>query len=308
MTEAASCRGLLAGFGQRPVSAATLRFSGVGDLDVYNPTAPFRLAGETYLAARVEHRCSELSQVRFFTSDGQDRWSVVPGAPALPLQDPFTVTIGDQRVIGGVMVRTEHPGHGRITGYETRFYRCSSLDRIEPFARGPAGMKDIRLVELAGGGIGVFTRPQGDPGGRGTIGFCRIGSLDDLAPDVIQRAHLLHGQFRPEEWGGVNAPHLLGNGTIGVLGHIACYDREHRKHYYPISFCFDPESLSAGPPRILATRDLLPPGPAKAGDLADVLFSGGLIRHAGGTASLYVGISDAGAGRLTIPDPFLDYE
>ena len=73
-------------------------------------------------------------------------------------------------------------------------------------------MKDLRLAELNDGSIGVLTRPQGEKGGRGKIGFARISSLEELTLDVVEEAPLLEGQFVDEEWGGANEPHILANG------------------------------------------------------------------------------------------------
>jgi len=55
---------------------------------------------------------------------------------------------------------------------------------------------------------------------------------------------------------------------------------------------------------IIATRNEFPPTEAKRPDLQDVVFSGGLVRHGDGTATLYAGLSDARAGCITLPDPF----
>jgi len=153
----------------------------------------------------------------------------------------------------------------------------------------------------------VFSRPQGELGGRGTIGFTAVDSLDRPEARGIEQAPLLRGQFRAEEWGGANEAHLLRNGRIGVLGHIACMD-EAGKHYYPMVFSVDPETGEHTPPRIIAARKYFPEGVPKRPDLVDVIFSGGLRRHADGTATLYAGISDAEAARIDMPDPFLEYE
>lgn len=56
------------------------------------------------------------------------------------------------------------------------------------------------------------------------------------------------------------------------------------------------------------TRALFPAGEPKRPYLADVLFSGGIIRLADGQADLYTGVSDCEAHQITIPDPFLEYE
>jgi len=132
---------------------------------------------------------------------------------------------------------------------------------------------------------------------------------DVLIPDAViaEMAELgVFGLTAPEEWGGANEAHVLSDGTIGVLGHIARMDAE-GKHYYPMVFCLDPESGQAGPLKMVATRRCFPPGPAKRPDLEDVIFSGGLRRGDDGSAVLYAGICDAWAAQITIPDPFLEY-
>jgi len=47
---------------------------------------------------------------------------------------------------------------------------------------------------------------------------------------------------------------------------------------------------------------------AERPDLVDVIFSGGLLRHWDGTATLFAGISDAEAAFLHMPDPMLELE
>jgi hypothetical protein len=188
-------------------------------------------------------------------------------------------------------------------GWRTKFYRGKDLKNLEHFATGPDGMKDIRLAELPSGSIAVFTRPQGNPGGRGTIGYLEINSLEELSPATINKATLLQ-QFIPEEWGGANEVHVLADGSLGVLGHIACFDQEGARHYYAMAFTFDPLTKKAGPMGIIASRSDFPSGESKRPDLQDVIFSGGLLRLEDGTAWLYAGLSDAEAGRVLIADPF----
>ncbi len=169
-------------------------------------------------------------------------------------------------------------------------------------------MKDLRLVELPCGGIGVFTRPQGDKGGRGKIGYTRAAALADLTVDLIEEAPLLEDQFIEEDWGGANELHRLANGWIGVLGHVACFDELRDRHYYPMVFALNPETGQYTDMELIAERSEFLPGEAKRPDLVDVVFSGGLVRNKDGTADLYAGISDAEAQRLTIRDPFLKFE
>jgi len=93
-------------------------------------------------------------------------------------------------------------------------------------------MKDIRLVELKNGKIGVFTRPQGRRGRRGKIGFTTISSLENLTPRTLTKAQIIKGQFAKGEWGGVNQALILKNGKIGALGHIARYSKDKQNRFY----------------------------------------------------------------------------
>jgi hypothetical protein len=101
---------------------------------------------------------------------------------------------------------------------------------------------------------------------------------------------------------------VLSNGKLGVLGHIARFDERERRHYYGMVFSVDPRTGDASPLRVIAQRSMFPPGLAKRDDLVDVIFSGGLLRHGDGTATLFAGISDIEAACLRIPDPFADDE
>jgi hypothetical protein len=303
-----TCRALLEElrYAAQPFKVEKLVFTGVGERDVYNISAPFEDEGELVIAGRVESRGSEHSEVYFFVQrDG--KWTPREGAPVFALQDPFVSKIHGHLVFGGVQI-FPHPTIEGTLGWRTVFYRGKNVASLKEFAKGPDGMKDIRLVELKDGSIGVFTRPQGEKGGRGKIGFTRIASLDDLTAEVIKSAPLLNNQFINEEWGGVNELHLLANGLVGVLGHIAYLDKEGNRHYYPMVFVLNPDTMETSNIELIATRSHFLEGPAKRPDLVDVVFSGGLIRKKDGTADLYAGISDAEAQKITIVDPFIKYE
>lgn len=287
--------------GRQVYRAEKLKFAGVTGRDVYNIAAPIFDQGEWFIPARVEPRDTEYSQVMFFRQQG-DEWVLAEDMPVLGLQDPFWARIGGEIVLGGVEV-FPHPVQPGALGWRTRFLRGKTLKELEHFAAGPDGMKDIRLAGLADGAIAVFTRPQGEVGGRGTIGYVQIGSLEELTIANIERAVLLQ-QFIPEEWGGANEIHVLDDGRLGVLGHIACFDDAGNRHYYAMAFIFDPAAQKPGPMRIVAAREDFPPGESKRPDLQDVVFTGGLARQPNGTAWLYAGLSDAEAGRILIPDPF----
>jgi hypothetical protein len=291
---------------QPAIDPVKILFSGVGEKDVYNITAPFEDEGELVIAGRVESRDSEHSEVYFFVEEDGD-WIPRKNAPVFTLQDPFFTRIAGELILGGVQI-FPHPTLEGQLGWRTVFYRGSSISGLREFAKGPDGMKDLRLVELKDGRIGVLTRPQGEKGGRGKIGWTVISSLDELAPDVVEEAPLFGGQFIDEEWGGANEPHLLDNGLVGVLGHIASFDQAGDRHYYPMVFALDAEAGTVSDIELIATRSDFLPGASKRPDLTDVVFSGGLVRKQDGTAVLYAGISDAEAQKITIPDPFLPYE
>ncbi|RXZ81769.1 DUF1861 family protein [Paenibacillaceae bacterium] len=307
--EVITCVRLLAEYMEKrdsAVSPAKLKFAGVGERDVYNITAPIEDEGELVIAGRVEARDSEHSDIMFFTEQN-GTWVPKEGMPQFTLQDPFYTRIGGEIVLGGVEVYP-HPVHEGALAWRTVMYKGENLRSLSLFFKGPNGMKDLRIAGLQDGSIAVFTRPQGEKGGRGKIGFTRLASLADLTIEQVDQAPLFQGQFIDTEWGGANEPHLLSNGLIGVLGHIACFDESDNRHYYPMVFAVNPYTGEHSDIRLIAVRDKFLPGEAKRSDLVDVVFSGGLVRNSDGTADLYAGISDAEAHKITIEDPFLSYE
>lgn len=306
----ASCSELLCRFvnsGIQPLASGKIRFGGTGGDDVYNITAPFRFDGQMLIAGRVESRATEFSVLTLFRREADGVWYPCPGAPAFEgLQDPCVTFIGGELVLGGV--RFPVPlADGRII-WRMEFFRGRRLDDLQRFLIGPDAMKDIRLGGLPDGRVAVFSRPQGEKGGRGKIGLAVVDSLDQLTSRVIEEAPLLAQQFLESEWGGANEAHLLRSGRLGVLGHIARFDDQENRHYYPMVFSVDPDTAEATPVRIFARRASFPDGPAKRPDLADVVFSGGLIRHWDGTATLFTGVSDAEAAWVRVPDPMLSLE
>lgn len=302
-----SCRELLTKYEAKKsnVKAEKINFIGVEDYDVYNITAPFKNQGEKIIAGRVEKRDSEDSRVLFFKKE-YDKWVQTDELKEFHLQDPFLTRINSELVFGGVEIIKNK--NNKIISWKTNFYRGNSINELEFFAEGPEGMKDIRLVELPNDKVGVFTRPQGEIGGRGTIGFCIINSLEELNAKKINSAYLLNNQFLDEEWGGVNEVHHLKNNLLGILAHIAAFDQDGNRHYYPMSFAFNYSTEKASDIKIIAQRSDLPEGPAKRKELEDVLFSGGLVRKDSGLAELYLGVSDVEAYKLEIEDPFIEYE
>ncbi|MGN0314825.1 MAG: DUF1861 family protein [Fusicatenibacter sp.] len=274
--------------------------------DVYNITAPFVLQGERFLAGRVEARDSENSEV-FFFRETKEGWKKEEQYLPLHLQDPFFTMVGKEIVLGGVEVfpDPEHPGW---LAWRTVFYRGASLDSLKMFAKGPDRMKDIRIKELPDGRILLFTRPQGGENGPGRIGVGILDCLEELDEEHINQAVILEHLFLPSEWGGVNEAHILKDGNIGILGHIACFDDNRDRHYYSAAFIYSPKTGDYTPMKLIAERADFAPGETKRPDLVDVIFSGGLVRRGDGYAELYCGASDAEAHMAVIPDPFVVWE
>lgn len=283
-------------------STKKLVFHGVDGYDVYNITAPFVNAGKTYIAGRVEKRDSELSEVVFFEEQDEATYVADESIPRLKLQDPYITIIAGEIVIGGTEV-FNHPEKVGELWYNAVKYRGSDLNNLTRFFEGPYGMKDIRIVELSNGKILVFTRPQGETGGRGQIGTIIIDDLEHICDVDLVNAPLLK-IFISEEWGGVNEAHILESGKVGVLSHIASFDENGDRHYYASAFIYDIVTKEVDDFKIITTRQDLEPGESKRPDLQDVVFSGG-IRIDGEMARLYIGAGDCEAHYVEIENPFL---
>jgi hypothetical protein len=298
------CEDLLQSF-EPSCDGKILEFSGVGNNDVYNISSPFEIGGKTVIAGRVEQRNDYANSVMVFFEESDNSWHPVLEAPVLKLEDPFTTKIGDETILGGVEVYTEGNSFGDPEiFYKTVFYRGKDFRSLEKFAEGPEKMKDIRLVQHTNGKICVFTRPQGGDYGKGMMGFTQINNLEELNCRNLLNAEILEGFFHPDEWGGANELHLLPDGRLGVLGHIAYEDAYEGKHYYSIAFEYDLDTHKASGMKIVVTRDCFTPGEVKNRKYADIVFSGGLIRHNNGYATWFGGLSDAQAGRKLVVDPF----
>ena len=290
-----------------PIKARILHFDGVSGRDVYNITAPFSFNGTELLIGRVERRDTELSEIVVFKKAAQDWWTPTFTHPDFDgLQDPCVTWAGNDLVVGGVRYPVDI-GQGRM-GCRMDFYRGSSLESLRFSFSGPLAMKDIRFKQLPDGRVAIFSRPQGAVGGLGQIGFIVAPSWNEVTSDLIASAPLFDDQIPKEEWGGVNEVHLLANGCLGVLGHIACFDAERNRHYYPMAFVVDPWSGGRTPIRIIAQRSFFPATESKRPDLADVVFSGGIDRNFNGVIHLYAGVSDAAAAVVELPNPFAEFE
>lgn len=287
-----------------------LKFYGVDGWDVYNCSIPFRFEGKRYLFGRVERRQEWMrSVVRLFEECGKDAWKVVPDSMIYQLEDPYVSKIGQEIVMGGTHVRMTG---GELDTYYGYFYRGKDIGNLRYFTTGPDYMKDIRLVELKDGRIGVFSRPrneriQKEYGSESMLGFAVIDSLDALNADVIENAPYIMGLFGKGEWGGCNQAYLLESGKVGVIGHGSYMSEKDGTAvcvYMNLAFVMDPETRAVQDLKVIGTKDCYPETPAKLPKLVDCAFTSGIVMRRDGTADLYSGVGDCAEGRMVIPYPF----
>lgn len=295
----------------RVYESALLTFKGVDGFDVYNCSIPFTWNGRSYIYGRVEKRDEwARSWVRLFEKTGKDEYTAVSGSMIYQLEDPYIQFIGDEIVMGGTHVVKERGEIRTLYGY---FYRGTDLEDMAYFTTGPDMMKDIRLVPLKDGRIGVFSRPRGKQveekfGSGSVIGFAIIKDLNELTADVIENAEVIGNLFGWGEWGGCNQCYLLKDGRIGVIGH-KCFtetdaDGIDQAVYMNVAFIFDPETHKATEPEIIATRGSYPAFVAKKPNLKDCAFTSGMVLREDGKVDLYSGVGDAAEGRVVIDNPF----
>ncbi|MEI6810181.1 MAG: DUF1861 family protein, partial [bacterium] len=212
--------------------------------------------------------------------------------------------------LGGTHVRYKSGSFDMVCGY---FYKGTDLHDLYYFTTGPENMKDIRLVELAGRQIGVFSRPRNEEirrrfGSESQIGFAIIDRLEDLTSEVIENAPYIPELFADGEWGGCNQAYLLDSGLIGVIGHKSYNGNnvagENLSVYLNVAFVFDPRKHVVVDQKIIGTRSCYPDSPAKRPELIDCAFTSGITMRPDGKADLFSGIGDTGEGRITIDYPF----
>ena len=245
----------------------------------------------------------ELSEIVLFSeTDGE--WRPIEGAPTFPgLQDPCVTMMDGKVILGGVRFPVTI-GEDR-KAWQMEFYREGLNGGFDKVLTGPPKMKDIRFLQLPDGRILVLTRPQGERGGRGRIGFCVVDSLiqarwetiENAPSSITARRNSGSGPTRPtcspktRSGSSATSPNS-GRMDRGVTARWSLHrsgdgaverNRDHRRTFR------------------------LSPGESKRPDLQDVIFSGGLLRLGHGRARLFAGLSDAEAGSLDLPDPFLKF-
>jgi hypothetical protein len=315
--EPKSCAQLLDEFKKRELETPAkergikLKFLGVEPNDVYNPTIPFLIDGKLVIAGRVELRGDNAKSKVCFFEQGNDEntWVKIDSAPIFELEDPSITMIDNEIIFSGVQVSPNPSGKkDDPVNYRTVFYKGENLNSLEKFAVGPEKMKDIRIIEFRNKYIGVFTRPQDGIYKQGKIAYIELENLMELTPENILKAKVIENQFLAskegyDEWGGTNQLHLLEDGKIGVIGHIAYLDKENKKHYYAMSFIFDPQTHTASPIKIIATRDDFIKRESKNPQLGDVHIPGG-IHKTDREYHLYAGSGDVESERKPIDYPF----
>ena len=308
-----------------------LQVDGLGDKLGYNPSMPFTEGYTRLMYVRVESISADWFNLLVDPPGTYDPRSVAfrehaggtwaPGfGPAFEgMEDPFVTTIGDEIVLGGVVIdfstarriadpiELTAPSHFDYTKatptVTTVFYRGRSLHELRLFAT-IRGMKDVRLAETSNRRVVVATRPQGGPAGLGRIGLATIDSLDDLDQSVVDSATLVTNDVAEDVKMGPNELHALDNGAVGVIAHAAYRAPDGDLSYAAVAFRVD-RDLSPSPVQVIATRDDWPAAEVKRSQVADVVFPSGIARHPDGTATLIGGLSDGAIGTLEIPDPFV---
>lgn len=273
--------------------------------DLYNITAPFDVNGDTFILGREESEAHARDSKVIWVKKENGIWRVDRKMPSIVGEDPSITEINGEIIIGVVKVKWKRK---KPENWTTNFYRGRNLKQLkkaikkDSFTFGPRKMKDIRLVGLDSGKIGVFTRPDETK----KIGYIELDSLDELNEENILRAETIDGMFADDEWGGVNEVHKLDDGRLGILGHIANgTENPEELHYRAVTFIFDPKTRKFSNWKEIATSADFPSGRAKEDKLYDVIFSGGLKIHENGKATLYVGLRDKEAASIEIENPFI---
>ena len=286
---------------KRVYESVLLTFKGVDGFDVYNCSVPFFYRGKHYIYGRVERpNLWASSYVRLFEETQKDVYTVVPGF-SLQLEDPYIAKIQNEMIFGGTHVRKDK---GEISTYYGYFYR-GTPDELTYFTTGPDYMKDIRVVQMQDGRLGVFSRPR--QGNKASIGFTILNSVDELGADAIAKAPPLN-ILSEDTWGGVNQAYLLSGGNIGCIGHYSYEDKDANQKplsvYVNYSFVLDPHTREIDECKIIGTKSCYPPCEPKLPFLADCVFTSGIVMRKDGKVDLYSGVGDRYEGRITIDYPF----
>lgn len=291
-----------------------LRFEGVQGRDVYNCSVPFEQNGKLYVLGRVEKRSEWANSTCYlFEQKADGVWYKVPEFDALPIEDPFYTEINGESVVIGTHVLKEC---GKVKTYYGYFYRGKDIFNLKYFTTGPSYMKDIRLVQLPEGRVGIFSRPRSEEikkkyGSESRVGYTVVSALDDITADIIQNANYIENFFEIDEWGGVNQAFYLAKHLIGVIGHQCYADKldcgGDKAVYINTAYVVDVVLKTVKQKQIIATRRDYPEYPSKTAGLTDCAFTSGVSDIVNPRVKLYSGLSDSAQGVVEIDNPFVEY-
>lgn len=280
-----------------------LTFHGVGNNTVYNCSCPFTMKGKKYLFGRVEKGDEWVfSNVFLFEETALDEWTRVPDSMSYNLEDPFVVKIHGEMVFGGTHVTKDGT---KCSMYLCEFFRGHPMD-LKYITSGPAKMKDVRLIELHDGQIGVFSHFRTE--GSCMTGFTKIKRIECLDANVIDNAPFINHRAFGDAWGGPNQCYLLSTGLIGCIAHHGYLQNRPNacqlRVYCITSFVFNPETMDVTDFKVIGTRTCFPASKPKVPMLEDCVFVSGITMRPDGKCDLYSGVGDNQQGRCVIDYPF----
>jgi beta-1,2-mannooligosaccharide synthase len=283
-----------------------LKFDGVNGYDVYNCSVPFTYEGKTYIFGRVEKKDEWVhSNTVLFEKIGEGHYTRVKSSLTYNLEDPFVVKIHGEMVFGGTHVTKNG---GKVVDYRCEFYKGTPMN-LKYFSSGPSKMKDIRLVELADGKVGVFTHFRTE--GSCLTGFATIDNVEDLTVEVINSAKLINHRPFGDAWGGPNQVYRLSSGMLGCISHhgylLDQVEDTQLRIYACTSFVFDPATYDVHDFKIIGTKSCFPECTPKLPRLVDCAFVSGIVMRDDGKCDLYSGLGDVAEGVIVIDYPFEGY-
>lgn len=270
-------------------------------IDHYNVSEPIEVAGQELMLTREEERSSENSVVKAYIHNKEkDIWQPMTEVrPMAGYQDPsYLGEIKGQKCF--CATNTQVNEKNEVINYWAELFAINGdLNHIEQVAKGPEKSKLLHLIQTGPEEIDGFIRMQGGEFGRGKICHFQIREMDDLQNvlDNIGAQTEIIDIFDKDEWGGFNDLHLLPDGRVDVLGHIARLVKDEKdqdkKEYYVFSAIFDPKTNLVSELKIILSRGDLPvEAEPKKPEVENVLYPNNSVleddkRH------IYTSISDS---------------
>jgi len=262
--------------------------------DIYNPSAAVKVffgdgRGEIFQFVREEAREDE--QNTRCVLYHRDEWGLmvpVDGAKVYNGQDPRLSIVWDGRDNPQLFLSfVETVWSVTTTGSPTAqwrqaFYSGSSPNNLRFLTHGPWGMKNTIVVDSSPNDpLRFLTRFQGEKGGAGRLGACKINRLRDLTAETLASSPLIDWVIPEGEWVGGNTASIqkvYGRELITAICHQARCLEDQSKEYVAIKCIFDVTKEDfpqiVGKPIVLATVADYLPGPVKRADLKQVVYPG----------------------------------